>query len=308
MADQDDQRARAREFQAPKLRQRFETLLLSVGAAAIGVVVVLMAIHRLSNDTVTKRTATTKPPVTSTAAPTTTTPAEPPRVQITAETEQAALAQLAGAGHPIYCGGTTKGMVAVTFDDGPGQYTHLVLRRLKRNKARGTFFLAGQSLAAYGDLVAQVLDHGAIGTVGQTGLRNLTQVAQADREADVTGAQRAIAKRAKQDVQLFRPPLGSRNAKVDGIAQRAGMVEVLWSVDGGAETGVDFATVKKNVIPNLKAGAIVRLQDNQGQAVKALPAILHAIKAKGLRAVSLPLMLTADPPTARQLKIGKAAC
>ena len=40
---------------------------------------------------------------------------------------------------------TTPGTIALTFDDGPYQYTAELLNILSRNGARGTFFVNGQN-------------------------------------------------------------------------------------------------------------------------------------------------------------------
>jgi hypothetical protein len=67
----------------------------------------------------------------------------------TSAAQQAAVQRFAGLGRPIYCGGRRGRLVALTFDDGPGQYTHVALRELRRAGARATFFLVGTSVARY---------------------------------------------------------------------------------------------------------------------------------------------------------------
>lgn len=287
----------------PRLRDRFETLVLGLGAAGIAVAVTLMAIHRLENtdNSPAEAVRPTVPSVATTPA----TPATPPRPS--GDEERQAVTRLAVAGHPIYCGGGTQDMVALTFEGGPGPETHNVVRRLRSNDLRATFFLVGGNLKEYGDRVAPALEFGAVGNNTQTHPK-LTTLSKDRQQAEIVGAQKAIAKVAGRPVRLFRPPDGERDAGVDGIVQRAGMVEVLWSVDSGDAADVDAAAVRKTVIGGLRPGAIIRLHDNRGATVRALPAILHAIKDRGFRAVSVPELLTVDPPTRRQLRIGRGAC
>src|SRR4051812_24753826 len=40
----------------------------------------------------------------------------------------AAVSRLTKLGKPVYCGGTRGNAVALTFDDGPGPYTHFALK------------------------------------------------------------------------------------------------------------------------------------------------------------------------------------
>lgn len=184
-----------------------------------------------------------------------------------AEQRHAALTRLAAKGRPVYCGGKTKRMVALTFDDGPGPYTHYVLNRLRRNKLRATFFLVSRNLRQFGDLVAKELEHGTVADHTQTHANLGTLSAEQQRE-EMVGAQQLIAKEAERDVQLFRPPYGMRTPSVDRIAKQAGMVQVLWSVDSADSAGENYAGIKKTVIAGLKPGAIILLHDNRGQTVR----------------------------------------
>src|SRR5262245_15043661 len=59
------------------------------------------------------------------------------------------LDRLVERAQPLYCGGTRKPLVALTFDDGPGPYTAAILDELRREKARATFFLVGNRIAAW---------------------------------------------------------------------------------------------------------------------------------------------------------------
>src|SRR5437868_7818531 len=55
-----------------------------------------------------------------------------------------ALRRLLRADRPVYCGSARRRLVALTFDDGPGPYTHLALKELRRARAGATFFLVGR--------------------------------------------------------------------------------------------------------------------------------------------------------------------
>lgn len=244
-------------------------------------------------------------PATAGRAPTATDAAAAPK--LTREAEERALAALAAKGRTVYCGGTRKGMVALTFDDGPGPYTHYVLKRLRRNRLRATFFLVSRNLPLYGDLVPKELDFGTVANHTKTH-PNLAALPAAAVEAEMTDAQQAIAKASGREVQVFRSPYGQRTPTVDALARKHGMVQVLWSVDSGDSAGENYAGIQRIVLAGLRPGAIILMHDNRGQTVRALPKILHAIKRRGLRAVTLQEMLTVDPPTDAQLAAGRHGC
>jgi peptidoglycan/xylan/chitin deacetylase (PgdA/CDA1 family) len=303
-------RGTAARRRPPPRRRRPIGGLLAGGVLLVLAVVVAVVLLGGGGDDDAGRTAaaggaTTAATAPDTASPASTTPAKAP--PLTAEAEHAALAALAAKGMPVYCGGKKKGMVALTFDDGPGPYTHYVLKRLRRNKLRATFFLVSRNLPIYGDLVAKELQYGTVANHTRTH-PNLAALSPEQQEDEIVGAQKLIAAASKRPVQVFRPPYGQRTSGVDEIAKRAGMVEVLWTVDSADSLGANYAGIQKNVIAGLKPGAIILMHDNRGQTVRGLPKILHALKKRHLRAVTVQELLTVDPPSDAQLKAGRNGC
>src|SRR4051812_39513378 len=87
------------------------------------------------------RTAATQtaPPGPATAAAATTPKARAAAAIPGPEAQAAALKRFARIGKPIYCGAGKRRLVALTFDDGPGPYTPIVLRQLREAGAHATF-------------------------------------------------------------------------------------------------------------------------------------------------------------------------
>lgn len=224
-----------------------------------------------------------------------------------AERINKAMKRLLRIGRPVYCGGPHGNAVALTFDDGPGAYTHFVLKRLRRNHARATFFLTTKTLAEFGSLVPKELEFGEVGDHTRTHpfLPGLSPEAQ---RSEIVGAETAIEHVAKRQIRLFRPPYGGRNARIDAIAKRRGMVQILWNVDSADSLGAGHKDILKNVRVALHPGSIILMHDGRGQTVRALPPILHALKRRHLRAVTVPELMASDPPSAEQLRKGYDGC
>jgi len=75
----------------------------------------------------------------------------------------AAVRRLAAHGLPLYCGGRKRRMVALTFDDGPGPYTRLAIKQLRRKRLHATFFLVGKQIRAYQRLAGREKSFAAVG-------------------------------------------------------------------------------------------------------------------------------------------------
>jgi peptidoglycan/xylan/chitin deacetylase (PgdA/CDA1 family) len=221
--------------------------------------------------------------------------------------ELAAAARLASYGLPLYCGGSAKPMVALTFDDGPGVYTKLALRKLRAHGARATFFLVGKELPVWPGLAQLEKPLAAFGDHTMTH-QFLPGLGAAALASEIGGAQRLLARTTGRRVLLFRPPYGARSAAVDALVRRLHMVEVLWNVDTGDSLGANYLAIERNAIAGLHRGSIILMHENRGQTIRALSPILAAIRQRHLKAVSLLTLITQDPPSMRQLRAGARGC
>lgn len=218
------------------------------------------------------------------------------------------IGQLARLGRPLYCGGLRGRDVALTFDDGPGPYTPLALRILRRAGARATFFVVGRNIARFpGDLAQET----TLAVVGDHTWNHLDVADLPPARAGTEIGSTATAEREAtgRRTLLFRPPYGARNAMVDAIARRLGLLEVLWDVDSADSAGADWQQIARNVTDHLRPGDIVLMHENRGQTIRALRyLILPALRALRLHAVSLETMLAADPPSHALLRAGYSGC
>ncbi len=220
----------------------------------------------------------------------------------------AAVERLVPHGLPVYCGGHKGNMVALTFDDGPGPYTHYVLDRLRQNKARATFFLSTKTFdLGFKGWVKKELVYGTVADHTVNHLL-LTSLGEADMHSEIADAQDRIAKEAGFPVSLFRSPYGATNDRIQAYVKSRRMLQILWTIDSLDSQGANYLGIQKNVISQLRPGVIVLMHDNRGQAVRALRPILHAIRDKGLKAVTVPELLNHNPPSLAQLKAGPRGC
>jgi peptidoglycan/xylan/chitin deacetylase (PgdA/CDA1 family) len=212
-----------------------------------------------------------------------------------------ALDQFVRLGRPVYCGGHRGHYVALTFDDGPGAYTPLALRILRRAHARATFFLVGRNLVRGPDLPRQELALGVLGDHTWTH-PDLPRLTLPEMDAELARTQAAIVGLVHQPVRLFRPPYGAHDRAVDAEAHRLGMLEVLWSVDSADSVGANYRQIERLVLRRIRPGSIVLMHENHGQTIRALKYfILPGLRRRGLTPVSIPRLLALDPPARSQL-------
>jgi peptidoglycan/xylan/chitin deacetylase (PgdA/CDA1 family) len=102
--------------------------------------------------------------------------------------------------------------------------------------------------------------------------------------------------------RIFRPPYEEATAAQDRIARALGLVDVRWSADSGdSRVGARPRAIVRAVKPRLKAGAIILLHDPHPWTPLVARAVIREARRRGLRLVTVPDLLTRQPPAKRQL-------
>jgi peptidoglycan/xylan/chitin deacetylase (PgdA/CDA1 family) len=219
----------------------------------------------------------------------------------------AKIRELARLGLPIYCGGRKGRLVAFTFDDGPGPYTRLAVKKLVHAHERATFFVVGKSMEAWPGLLPSELKVAAIGDHTYThpylpGLPPSQIVLQLKRTAAMIQAQTG------EHVDLFRAPYAAFDSTVDDIAKRLGLLNIDTTIDSRDSLGANWTQIIKNVEAGLHPGSIILMHENHGQTIRALTTLLPVLHRRHLRSVTLPELFALDPPSVAQIRRGLAGC
>jgi peptidoglycan-N-acetylglucosamine deacetylase len=219
----------------------------------------------------------------------------------------ARIERLARLGLPIYCAGKRGNEVAFTFDDGPGPYTLLAIKKLREAGERATFFVVGRNIPLYPGYLRRELHVAAIGDHTYT---HPALIALLPNEVnwELRRTARSIEVNSGQHVDLWRPPYELHDAITDRIAERLGLLEILWNVDSADSLGANWAQIIKNVEAKLRPGAIVLMHENHGQTIRALTTLLPLLHRRHLRSVSLSQLFATDPPSVAQVRKGARAC
>ena len=175
---------------------------------------------------------------------------------------------------------TARNEIALTIDDGPDPIvTPQVLDMLDRYGAQATFFCIGEKAALHPDLCREIVRRGHavenhsqhhrhhFSLMGRTGITRELQTAQ-DTLTTITG-QRPL---------FFRAPAGLRNPFLDPVLAQLGLQLASWSARGFDTRVGDGERVKKKLLHDLRAGAILLLHDgNAARTLDDIPVILEVI-------------------------------
>jgi peptidoglycan/xylan/chitin deacetylase (PgdA/CDA1 family) len=191
---------------------------------------------------------------------------------------------------------TRQHVVALTFDGGGNaDGAKGVLTELRRAKVPATFFLTGHFVQSYPQLARTIGRRYPVGnhTVNHLDMLRLSPAA-ARRE--VTRAAVMIQRATGRDTHpYFRFPYGSRNAWTLRLVNGLGYASVRWTVDTWGWMGRSQQTVHgavRRVMDHLVPGEIVLMhlgssRDHSTIDSKALPAVIHLVRARGYKFVTL---------------------
>lgn len=186
--------------------------------------------------------------------------------------------------------------VALTFDDGPSQYTAQVLAILQQYGVKATFFSIGQNIVQFPRTLQEDLAAGnAVGNHTYTH-PHLTTLSYADIYQELSKTQNAIHQATGIRVPLFRPPYGEYNTDVLTAAGQLGLTVILWSAVANDWDTPQPApdVIASRILSAASNGAIFLLHEgggNRANTIAALPTIITGLHARGLRLVTIPQML-----------------
>jgi peptidoglycan/xylan/chitin deacetylase (PgdA/CDA1 family) len=171
-------------------------------------------------------------------------------------------------------------VVALTFDDGPSEYTSGFLQVLREKRVDGTFFEIGQEMPGREETMRQVLAEG-----NEIGDHTMNHV-EYPGYSEIAGAAARIEEYTHFRPCLFRPPGGGVDSSVIATAGSLGMRTINWDVDPSDWTNPGSGAVYSRIVGAAQPGSIILMHDGGGDrsgTLAALPGIIDTLRARGYR-------------------------
>jgi peptidoglycan/xylan/chitin deacetylase (PgdA/CDA1 family) len=179
-------------------------------------------------------------------------------------------------------------VVALTFDDGPSEYTPAFLDVLREKHVDGTFFEIGQEMPGREEIMRRILSEGS--EIGNHTMHHVELPGYSELAEDSA----LVHSSTHFEPCLFRPPGGAVDSAVISTAAALGMRTITWDVDPADWTNPGSAAVYSRVVEATGPGSIVLMHDgggNRSGTLAALPAIIDTLRARGYRFATVSELL-----------------
>lgn len=152
--------------------------------------------------------------------------------------------------------------ISLTFDDGPSpSSTPVLLDLLARHKLQATFFVVGQKVANYPELIADILAHGH--TIGNHSWNHdyfLMLRSQKTLQKDIHNTQEILRKSGIQPL-VFRPPVGITSPRLGKVLTQEGLITVTYSCRAFDRGNRNIHNLGEKILKHLQSGDIIMLHD-----------------------------------------------
>ncbi|MBP2704803.1 polysaccharide deacetylase family protein [Microbispora sp. RL4-1S] len=204
---------------------------------------------------------------------------------------QADSAQAASARREPFC--ATHKCIALTFDDGPADYTETLLKTLATYHAKATFFVIGNRVEKHPKLTAMIAKAGHEVGNHTWDHKYLTDLTYEQINKEIGDAQRIITKATGKAPVLFRAPGGLRNGGVEEITAKFGLIQIPGTVatKDYIKDYRDVGVLTSRALDVAGEGEVVLMHETVKQTVQSLPAVLKKLTAEDYHFVTVSTLL-----------------
>lgn len=189
---------------------------------------------------------------------------------------------------------TEEKVIALTFDDGPESYTNEILSVLKKKQVKATFYVIGERLQENLEIGKRITDEGhELGNHSYTHQRFLFK-SQSFIDSEIQRTNQLIRETGYGGAITFRPPYGKKLFGLPWYLNKHDIETIMVDIEPDTYgTTSDFFV--EYTVANTKAGSIILLHpfcETCGEARKAVPLIIDALKEKGYSFVTVSELLS----------------
>lgn len=175
--------------------------------------------------------------------------------------------------------------IALTFDDGPHPvYTEQMLQLLDKEQISATFFLLGQNVEEYGDLVREIAAKGHL--IGNHTYHHVQITTLSTEQAceEISRTNELIEQLTGKGTEYVRPPFGTWN---EGLESELNLIPVMWTIDTLDWTTGNVDWIVNQVMKKAGENDIILMHDSFKSTVQAVERLIPLLESEGFEFVTV---------------------
>ncbi|TMW71196.1 polysaccharide deacetylase family protein [Alteribacter natronophilus] len=191
---------------------------------------------------------------------------------------------------------TDEKVVALTFDDGPGENTVEILDILREHDVKATFYLTGYEIEEHFDDAVQIVEEGhEIGNHSYSHQRMVFKSPSFIKE-EIERTDELIREIGYEGEITFRPPYGRRLVLLPYYLSRDDRQTIYMDIEPESypEIAAEASEIENHVAENVNPGSIILLHvmyESRRESLNSVEGIINELKDEGYTFVTISELL-----------------
>ena len=178
-------------------------------------------------------------------------------------------------------------MVALTFDDGPGELTNQVLDMLEEHNAVATFFIIGRKVEDNSDTVLRAFEMGCEIGNHSWSHPSLDRISSSRIHTQLLDTGNAIEAVTGVSPAIMRPTFGRINTKVTDASRELGLAIIFWSIDPSDYLDRSPESIYDHIMDRVEDKDIILLHDVHERSIEATNLLIPSLIDRGFQLVTV---------------------
>ena len=187
---------------------------------------------------------------------------------------------------------TNEKVVALTFDDGPTEFTTEVLNLLKSYNFKATFFCIGNKIKQHPEILENCFKEGHVIGNHTYSHSNLTGFLSKQKMVEeITQTDEMIESVIGAAPKYFRPPFGVTNPSIMRAVKKTGHTVIGWNIRSLDTVKNQEDKILSRIVKQIRPGSIILLHDTSKKSIHVLERLLNYIVENNFRCITVEELL-----------------
>lgn len=187
---------------------------------------------------------------------------------------------------------TKNNKIAITFDDGPTEFTPKFLDLLAKYDAKATFFCIGKQIEKHPEILERIYKAGhQIGNHSYSHSNSFGFFSSEKVKEEIQKADTLIEQITTKENQYFRPPFGVTNPHIAKAVKQTKHKVIGWNIRSLDTVIDDEKKILNRITKKIKSGSIILLHDTSDQSLRVLEHLLLTLQQKNFQPVTIEKLL-----------------